>query len=130
MDNNQAKTDLTALTVEQHQSYAAARKQQGMDYIDNYENWLDAHKELAALRARDSKDTWEESEHNPERYPDFAQFDADTQSKMIAEGNEAYWKASESLEEQILTLDTLLLHPDDIEKITDNLSEAAPSSDN
>lgn len=55
MNSHKAETTPKELTPAHHQSYVAARKQQEMDYINDYETWLDAHQELAAITDKNAR---------------------------------------------------------------------------
>lgn len=97
------------LTTEQHQRYAEARQKAGMDYITDYDRWLEAHRTLAELNEAINT-TWEDSEYNPENYKDFAELDEESQRQRILEGKKAYWQTCEALEQDIQRLEALLFN--------------------
>lgn len=113
------------LTTEQHQRYAEARQKAGMDYITDYDRWLEAHRTLAELNEAINT-TWEDSEYNPENYKDFAELDEESQRQRKLEGEQAFLQASATLEQQIEALEIQLAKPDDFEKVTEDLSYHKP----
>ncbi|UZA34024.1 hypothetical protein LP087_13715 (plasmid) [Moraxella bovis] len=112
-----------SLTPQYHQNYVDARKNAGMDYIENFDEWLSKTGELETLKSQNQNDTWENSEHNPANYPDFDSLDDETKQLRITQGNAEYWIASERLENKIRVLEALLIHPDEMELISDDDSE-------
>lgn len=110
-------------TQQTYQNYVDARQRADMPYIESYDEWLTKNAELAQLHAENEADTWENSEHNPANYPDFDSLDDETKQLRITQGNAEYWTASERLENQIRVLEALLIHPDEMELISDDDSE-------
>lgn len=110
-------------TQQTYQNYVDARQRADMPYIESYDEWLTKNAELAQLHAENEADTWENSEHNPANYPDFDSLDDETKQLRITQGNAEYWTASERLENQIRVLEALLIHPDEMELISDDDSK-------
>ena len=65
--------------------------------------------------------TWENSEHNPANYPDYQQQDATTKEHWTLKGQIDCNEDQTELDNQIRTLEALLIHPDEIEKIESDL---------
>lgn len=107
-----------SLTPQYHQNYVDARKNAGMDYIENFDEWLSKTGELETLKSQN--DTWENSEHNPANYPDYENQDEATKQRWIMNGQDEYNQAQKELDLQIERLEALLRHPDDIELVQDN----------
>lgn len=112
-----------SLTPQYHQNYVDARKNAGMDCIEDFNEWLSKTSELEMLKAQNQNDTWENSEHNPANYPDWDSLDDETKQQRITQGNAEYWMASEHLENQIRTLEALLMHPNEVERVSDDGNE-------
>lgn len=112
-----------SLTPHYHQSYVEARKNLGMDCIEDFDEWLSKTSELEMLKTQNQDDTWENSEHNPANYPDWDSLDDETKQLRITQGNAEYWTASEHLENQIRTLEALLMHPNEVERVSDDGNE-------
>lgn len=112
-----------SLTPQYHQSYVEARKNLGMDCIEDFDEWLSKTSELEMLKTQNQDDTWENSEHNPANYPDWDSLDDETKQLRITQGNAEYWTASEHLENQIRTLEALLMHPNEVERVSDDGNE-------
>lgn len=110
-----------SLTEDYHQSYVKARQEQGMDFIANFDDWIIKTTELDKLKAQNQQHTWENSEHNPANYPDYKEQDADTKELWKLKGQIAYNEDQTELDTQIRTLEALLIHPDEIEKIESDL---------
>lgn len=110
-------------TQQTYQNYVDARQRADMPYIESYDVWLTKNAELAELQAENEADTWESSEYNPANHPDFESLDNETKQQRIEQGNAEYWTASERLENQIRVLEALLIHPDEMELISDDDSE-------
>lgn len=107
-------------TQQTYQKYVEARQRADMPYIESYDTWLTKNAELAELQAENEADTWESSEYNPANYPDFESLDDETKQQRITQGNQEYWTASEHLENQIRTLEALLMHPNEVERVSDD----------
>lgn len=114
-----------SLTPQYHKSYVETRKNAGMSYVEDFDQWLSKTNELEKLNAQYRNGAWENSEHNPVNYPDWDSLDDDTKNKRITQGKKDYWTESEHLESKIFTLEALLVHLDEIERISDDGDEGA-----